>query len=230
MPNWCLNNVAIKGPISKISAIWKVIKGADNDNGFLNQLVPMPDNEKENWYDWRRANWGTKWDIDASELDYNEDNENGTATIIGPFESAWSPPIQAYDTFLKENEDCTIRADYLEEAMDFGGIYNNGEDMYADNIYENKMGVISFIKKLEETEEVFQDIAERFDLILNHIEWLYGEDSTIDLINERRAKENFPPLTEEEWEDMCEEYTGYSLRDTTNSDDEEEEDEEEEKK
>ena len=99
--------------------------------------------------------------------------------------------------------------------MDFGGIYNNGDDMRENNIYENKMDVISFIKKLDETEEVFQDIAKRFDLIVDHIEWLHGVDSPIDLINEHRAEENFPPLTEEEWEEMCAEYIGYSLRNTT---------------
>ena len=216
MPNWCQNNVAIEGPISKISAIWKVIKEADDDNGFLNQLVPMPVNEEENWYEWRWTNWGTKWDIDASDLNYNEDDENGTATIFGPFESAWSPPIQAYNTFLEDNKDCTISADYLEEAMDFGGIYKNGDDMRENNIYKNKMDVISFIKKLDETEKQFQQIADRFDLIVCHIEWLEDtEESAIDEINEHRADENFPPLTKEEWEEMCEEYIGYSLRNTT---------------
>ena len=93
--------------------------------------------------------------------------------------------------------------------MEFGGIYNNGDDMFVQDLFKNTMDVISFIKKSDETEEVFQDIAKRFDLIESHIEWLQDtEESAIDKINEHRAEENFAPLTKEEWEEMCEELIG----------------------
>ena len=84
------NTVSIKGPISKIAPMWKVIQEQDDDNGLLNQLVPMPDDEKDNWFDWCCDHWGT-WEIDAEGLDYDEDEESGMATISGWFQSVLHP-------------------------------------------------------------------------------------------------------------------------------------------
>ena len=199
MPNWCDNNVLIKGPISKIAPMWKVIQEQDDDNGLLNQLVPMPDDEKDNWYNWHCDHWGTKWEIDAEGLDYDEDEESGMATISGWFQSAWSPPIKAYDTFLAQNEDCEITADYREEGCDFAGIYDNGDDKDIFGVYENMLDVLSGIKNFDETEPLFQEIALKLDLFDGCC-----ENYDIDDINEYRSESNLPPLEKEEWEQMCE--------------------------
>ena len=124
MPNWCNNGITITGPKDKIQALYQEIKGKDK---FLDVMVPMPTALRDttsppypkdsphykpqpyvdgynNWYDWCVNNWGTKWDINDEGLVF-EDTEDGYATISGGFESAWAPPIDAYNTFLEKNEE-----------------------------------------------------------------------------------------------------------------------------
>ena len=86
-----------------------------------------------NWYDWAVHNWGTKWDISDEGLEY-EDTEDGYATISGWFDSAWAPPIEAYNKFLEENTDCSLESFYEEGGMDFAGHYDNGADDFLDGI------------------------------------------------------------------------------------------------
>lgn len=139
MPNWCNNSIDINGPTDKIKDLFE--KAGQEDSGLLQAMVPMPSELNDtqapsdglNWYDWRVSNWGTKWDVGLEGLDLH-DNGDGTSTISGWFDSAWSPPIDAYNTFLENNEDCSISALYEEGGMDFAGSYENGEDEFLDGI------------------------------------------------------------------------------------------------
>ena len=150
MPNWCNNTISLSGPKDKVKAIFDKAKAED---ALLQQLDPMPksladttspmpsdasDEEKnrarankirygfDNWYDWRVQNWQTKWDVDTETLEYREEGDTGI--IEGWFDSAWSPPIGAYETFLARNEDCSIKSYYYEGGMDFGGLWEDGAD------------------------------------------------------------------------------------------------------
>ena len=140
MPNWCNNTITLTGPKAKIT---KIYEKAKEDNAFLQQLYPMPTelegttadgsvNEElvaktgaSDWYDWRTENWGTKWEVDAEGLELSDD---GT-TISGWFDSAWAPPIHAYEFFLTKNEDCSISSLYYEGGMDFAGKWEVFADM-----------------------------------------------------------------------------------------------------
>ena len=140
MPNWCNNTITLTGPKEKIT---KIYEKAKEDNAFLQQLYPMPTelegttadgsvNEElvaktgaSDWYDWRTENWGTKWEVDAEGLELSDD---GT-TISGWFDSAWAPPIHAYEFFLTKNEDCSISSLYYEGGMDFAGKWEDFADM-----------------------------------------------------------------------------------------------------
>ena len=141
MPNWCNNTIRLTGPKEKIKSIFDKAK---ESNQFLQQLHPMPtqlegttspapvDGEPQplvdghdNWYDWRVDNWSTKWDVDMDGLELSDD---GT-TISGWFDSAWAPPIGAYEHFLTENEDCSISSLYYEGGMDFAGKWEDFADM-----------------------------------------------------------------------------------------------------
>ena len=141
MPNWCNNNIEITGPAKTINAVWTAAQV--EDSGLLNAMVPMPVELKDtvkgsngdavNWYDWAVTNWGTKWDVSLEGLEF-WDNENLTATITGYFDSAWAPPIEAYNRFLEANPDFTITGSYYEMGCDFAGFYDNGDDEHLENL------------------------------------------------------------------------------------------------
>jgi len=95
----------------------------------------------DNWYDWRVANWGCKWDVDADNLEYT-DNGDGTAVISGWFDSPWGPPIEAYNTFLDDMDNCSLEAFYEEGGMDFAGHYDNGSDNFLDGISDYAREVV----------------------------------------------------------------------------------------
>ena len=150
MPNWCNNTLRITGPKAKIESLWQSARSGD-DFGLLQAMVPMPKALHDttspceadevlqkkygasNWYDWAVHNWGTKWDVSDEGLEY-EDTEDGYATISGWFDSAWAPPIEAYNKFLEENTDCNLESFYEEGGMDFAGHYDNGSDDFLDGI------------------------------------------------------------------------------------------------
>jgi hypothetical protein len=132
MPNWCNNTVRITGKNSEIKRIEKAIK----EDGFLQYLHPMPkelddttaDGTKReelikatgasDWYDWRTTNWSTKWEVsrDYAEPEIEEMDEH-EAILTWSFDSAWAPPIGAYDHYLGNNSDMTIFATYYEQAV-----------------------------------------------------------------------------------------------------------------
>ena len=188
MPNWCNNTITLTGPKEKITAIYNKAK---KDDALLQQLKPMPKELEgttspaptegepqpsidgfDNWYDWRVENWGTKWDVDMDGLELSDD---GT-TINGWFDSAWSPPIHAYEYFLTENEDCSISSLYYEGGMDFAGKWEDFADMTvtpgdftADEMEDPNSGLIyelnenfAFSEMVREYEEEEKSETEKF--------------------------------------------------------------------
>ena len=79
----------------------------------------------KNWYDWNIANWGTKWDFELENV-----NRIDEYTISGSFESAWSPPIEAYKKL--EELGFEVEAFYHEPGMAFVGKYQGGLDEYVE--------------------------------------------------------------------------------------------------
>ena len=175
MPNWCANTVTIKGPVDQIRAIWDDAH-ADKDGGLLQALRPMPaalqDTVKgtgdeaqtqthdgfTNWYDWAVSQWGTKWDIDIEYLNYDEHND-GTASITGGADSAWSPPIEAFQAYANENPDVYLELKYFEPGMSFIGIWDSeGGDAYWEDIY----GLVK--SKADEEDTVLAELFEEFNV------------------------------------------------------------------
>jgi hypothetical protein len=79
-----------------------------------------------NWYDFCVAEWGTKWDIGGGDASV-DDIEGGL--MLG-FDSAWSPPIGAYEKLMEQGFE--IEAMYYEPGMAFAGIWDNGNDDYYE--------------------------------------------------------------------------------------------------
>ncbi|MEL0016676.1 MAG: hypothetical protein VW715_15760 [Rhodospirillales bacterium] len=145
MPNWCNNTITIRGDANKLKSIWDE---AQKQQGLLAAMVPQPEDmfhgnlgEAEraecvekgipNWYDWNVSNWGTKWDVGLEGLEYTV-LADGSAEISGWFDSAWSPPIEALNTFSEANEDLSVECFYLETGMCFVGCWDSdgGDDYY----------------------------------------------------------------------------------------------------
>ena len=120
MPNWCDNAATITASKDKIDGLVAVLENKEDQQVFQ-YLRPMPESEKDNWYDWNVTNWGTKWEI--SVIDYERYDDE---TVWISFETAWSPPIALYE-FMHENE-WHVNAVYNEGGCAFAGIWNDGED------------------------------------------------------------------------------------------------------
>jgi hypothetical protein len=151
MPNWCNNSLYIshKNPemLEKAANAW-------NQGKFLSVMVPEPDYEgyhdsevkpreggfvMPDWWTWRVSNWGTKWDIGLDQdLENKAEVSDGRFSVF--FDSAWSPPIQAYEALVEQGFEIT--AYYYEPGGDFCGVFNDGfdecyrvsEDNYPDDI------------------------------------------------------------------------------------------------
>ena len=170
MPNWCNNSITIKGSTETIKQLWE--DANQEGSGLLNAMVPMPKelegttapSDGPNWYDWAVSNWGTKWDVSTEGLEFT-DNSDGTAEITGWFESAWAPPIEAYNRFLDDMSNCSIDASYHEPGMDFAGFYVDGDDDYLDNLHEE------FKLPEDERSNLYNRLDEEYNLSENYDMW-----------------------------------------------------------
>jgi hypothetical protein len=136
------------------------VRTAFNGEGLLQEFIPVPqalrdtvsgsmgeDKRAEheaqqaanvekygyaNWYDFCVNEWGTKWEIGADgnpAQDIPGDEFVGSGLMLG-FDSAWSPPIAAYEKLLEMG--FYIRALYCESGMAFAGVWDNGIDDYYE--------------------------------------------------------------------------------------------------
>ena len=180
MPNWCNNSITISGPTDTIKQLWEdahADMGNDTERGLLDAMVPMPrelqgttsPSDGPNWYDWRVSNWGTKWDVSTEGLEFI-DNGDGTACITGWFESAWAPPIGAYEQFLDDMDNCSLDASYHEPGMDFGGFYVDGDDECLDNLHEE------FSLPEDERSDLYNRLDEEYNLSENYDMWEEEEE------------------------------------------------------
>ena len=144
MPNWCNNGVTLRH--ADPAMIDRVIKGKE---GLLMEFLPTPqdlidtvsgwmgeDKQAEHeaqqarniakygfkdWYDWNVNNWGTKWDFALENIERVDAN-----TVSAAFDSAWAPPIGAYEKLMELGFEVT--AYYYEPGMCFVGKWEDGCD------------------------------------------------------------------------------------------------------
>ena len=159
MPNWCNNNITISGPTETIKQLWEDAQTAGPDGGFglLEAMAPIGE-----WdYGTAVETWGTKWDISDEGLEFT-DNGDGTASIQGWFDSAWAPPIGAYERFCDDMDNCEISASYFEPGMDFAGFWHGMEE-HLDDLHE--------VWENDPDNELFQRLDEEYNLSEQFAEW-----------------------------------------------------------
>jgi len=194
MPNWCENQISITGPNSVIDKIEKIVKEEKEDNGLLNFFHPMPKELEgttspsssadkpqpmvegfDNWYDWRNANWGTKWEVcEFYGVDRSYINDDESQITVG-FSSAWAPPLEAYQRFLDKHP-VILEARYYEPGCDFMGIWDNGDDTcyecskYGSDddfwksgdgaILDESFNIVENLAQWEEEQETKEEVTE----------------------------------------------------------------------
>ena len=169
MPNWCANHLTLAHDDPQM--IERAV-AAFTAERFLNEFIPIPDSEKdENWYAWCCDNWGTKWDVGRKDGGITEVDEN---TVTLDFDSAWSPPLTAYETLT--NLGFTVNATYYEPGMAFCGEYtsDDGDSCYqipqtADEVIDTipahldeEWGISEYMRDCE-AEQEYEDDEENFE-------------------------------------------------------------------
>ena len=181
MPNWCNNSVEI---YHEDPAMIERVRTAFNGEGLLQEFIPVPEDLRNiiagsvpvaeeaehkakeqanrdkhgyaNWYDFCVNEWGTKWEIGA---DGNPAQDIPGGLMLG-FDSAWSPPIAAYEKLTEQG--FRIRAMYYESGMAFAGIWEDGNDDY----YE-----YGSMSSTEIAEELPEELDEAFGISESAAEW-----------------------------------------------------------
>jgi hypothetical protein len=180
MPNWCNNSVEIYHNDPKML---ERVRTAFNGEGLLQEFIPVPqalrdtvsgsvgedkraeheaqqaDNlEKHGYNDWYSFcvnEWGTKWEIGA---DGNPAQDIPGGLMLG-FESAWSPPIAAYEKLTEQG--FRIRAMYYEPGMAFAGVWEEGQDDYYDYSGLDSAGIAEALPvELDEAFGISESVAE----------------------------------------------------------------------
>ena len=187
MPNWCNNNLTLQ---HEDPAMIQRAKDALDRGEFLNEFIPVPedlqitagrlgdgDEQRElerktaenlkkygygNWYDYCVGEWGTKWDVGGDgQTDVHPDGK----MLHTYFDSAWSPPCNAYEKL--EQMGFKVDAMFYEGGMAFAGTYSDGscedfslEGMSADEIEQDypeldeAFGISEYMRECEEPEEL----------------------------------------------------------------------------
>lgn len=135
MPNWCCNTLKIVPITDEARALLPEIakRFASTEPPpelsvfqFVRPMPPELENttapsDSLNWYDWRLANWGTKWHESGAYISRSGPNE-----LLVSFDTAWAPPLGVYSRLVELGFD--VLATYAEQGVGFAGHWHNGED------------------------------------------------------------------------------------------------------
>ena len=181
MPNYCSNMITLT---HADPAMIKRAKEAFANGNFLQEFVPVPEELLEeggesyggpdakkydairaknkakfgynSWYDWCIGEWGTKWDVGNGQgINTWDDHE-----FIAYFDSAWSPPVAAYEKL--EEQGFSIYATWYEPGSAFAGIY----DEHGVTDYN-----LSGMDSGDVQQQLPQELDEQFGISESMAEW-----------------------------------------------------------
>jgi hypothetical protein len=132
MPNHCNNKLTLENGGDILNVLNPYLIEATDNNYELDfqSIIPMDEKllEGEDWYEWRVANWGTKW----NGYDGRISDDGSTFT----FDTAWAPPLPIIKK-LAELTGQTFILQYIEYGMFFCGQYTAGQDGDYDEFYND---------------------------------------------------------------------------------------------
>ena len=110
-----------------------------------------------NWYDYCVGEWGTKWDVGA---DGTTDVHPDGKMLHTYFDSAWSPPVTAYEKLTELG--FTVGAMYYEPGMAYAGIYDSetGDEEYNLEGMSSQQVIDEIPAELDEAFGISECIAE----------------------------------------------------------------------
>jgi len=122
MPNWCSNSLTVIGDVE----VLRELEAGAREGKFLETIKPIGE-----WkYNSALSAWGTKWDIDCESPDVDEENR----TLYMNFDSAWSPPVLAYEHLMEWPGIDSVSATYFEPGMDYAGQWEDGVENHIEGI------------------------------------------------------------------------------------------------
>ena len=170
MPNWCSNGITLRH--ADPAMIERAAK-ALQEGKFLQEFIPCPTELSEavanfttneamvakygysSWYDWSIAHWGTKWDVESSNVEIEDAN-----TVTAGFDSAWAPPIRAYEQLTEQGFE--VVAFYYEPGMAYVGKWDNG----VDECYEYGGATSDSVREM-----IGEELDDYFGISENMAEW-----------------------------------------------------------
>jgi len=127
MPNWCENELTIKGTESEIARFLNAVK-SENSRFDFNAINPQPETFRagEDWHEWRGKNWATH-PIDDRDLKISQGSvspDTGQFQIELCFDTAWVPPIPVILEASKRFPTLEFDLEYFEaDGHFFEGVY-----------------------------------------------------------------------------------------------------------
>lgn len=187
MPNWCSNTLIIShkdkammkrvvkgynknGLLNEFIPVPKELRDTTagclgNKESYAQRLLEFQEKLNQeffgysNWYNFCVGEWGTKWDIgcgDGYDKLLMKDMENNTLTI--GFDSAWSPPLEAYEKLCDMG--FSIKAFYYESGCAFCGVWDNGNDESYDIQGNSDWVKLNIPKEIDEEFAISSNMAE----------------------------------------------------------------------
>lgn len=165
MPNHVTNLITLNGDRKQIAEMLEAIKNDKLGIGTVSfeKIIPMPEDiyrgnlsqkEKElygdrNWYDWCRANWGTKWNAYGYEdgFDYSQSNPL-------EFLTAWSAPHPVMQKLSEMFPEIEITHEWADEdiGMNCGRHSYLGGERTEEYYPESEVDRIQFAARVMEVD------------------------------------------------------------------------------
>lgn len=161
------------------------------------KLFPCPD--KEDWYNWCCAHWGTKWAAKETVIvEYEEGDPNSVLEVS--FDTAWSPPHGFLAHLTQLYPSLKIHCHYEEE-----GDQIIGEATYANGMME--------IEQFDQTEYA-PSALEEFSKLNSWFDWESLKDSLegCEANLESMEKENKKKVETAQLKMTFEEYVNSSMK------------------